>query len=274
MVKIKLFNAQHYHDKGAKATWLKSESFDSDIFEKLKSLKSSLNNKSNKYTVVNGKVLYLFYASAKESLGNRESNPISAFISEIDSPYSDKIYNAIDEQIKNKFDNSQREYIINIDEDVLIKKKSFNLYLGIVIVFMILFSFIYFAFNKEETESKQIVLNNVAKHIEKSKILQKEKTEEKKIHTTTKVEKIIKEDIIQKITRPQIPTWKWRSFCKKYQKNAKLDGLVLDYMQVKCTQKEKFNDSFKEYLDGNDVDVKSLLHSFKRREKQFFGEEL
>jgi len=274
MVELIFFNAQHYHDKGAKATWLKSESFDSDIFENLKSSKSSLNNKNKKYIIINGKVLYLFYASAKESLGNRESNPISAFMSEIDSPYSDKIYNAIDKQIKNKFDSSQREYIINIDEDVLVKKKSFNLYLTIMIVFMVLFSFIYFAFNKEETESKQIVLDNVEKHIEKSKILQKEKKEEKKIHIITKAEKIIKEDIVQKTTISQISTWKWKSFCKKYRKNAKLDSLVLDYIQVKCTHEEKFNDSFKEYLDGNDVDVKSLLHSFNRREKQFFGEKL
>ncbi|NPA54446.1 MAG: hypothetical protein GXO21_07245 [Aquificae bacterium] len=169
---MKFYKARHIWVNGQNATWTKSDEFDNEIFETLKSKYEELKGSQQKFITVDGKTLFLFYRVGKD-FSNRPITEITAFLSYSNFSENEKVHKALTSQIEDVFED-KLEYSISIDNDfVKVKKKDRKIIIGVIMSFLVALAvvgYLNFWNDSGETYKRSIEERNVTRTITKVRI--------------------------------------------------------------------------------------------------------
>lgn len=209
-MKIKLLKAKHFWKNGENAVWLKSEKFNSKLFEEFKKKYESIKYSKKQYIQINGKTLLLFYKSKQDIFG-RPITEITAL--QIDNKVKDidMLYTYIKELIPNIFDDTL-EYNITVSKSMIIRDRLALYYsLLFTLLLLVIYSLYLYIDRKKPIQNK--IYNKLHNNIVESKSIQ----------------------------------WKWNYFCNKY--NDESVALCYKiFIKEKCEKREKFIYSYINFI--------------------------
>jgi hypothetical protein len=280
-MKIEFYKARHIWVNGQNATWTKSDKFDVDIFEELKNEYEEL--KGNKKNVINfkGKTLFLFYRSGKD-FTERPITEITAFLSNKNFNDNKKIYQELDSQIQDEFED-KLDYTLNIDNNYLnASKKSIGKVIGgmMSLVLMSIVTFIFMSASPTESITKkndELKVNDV-------NISEKNISKIVKYNTNTKKNEkvIVKKEVVKPEHNISIIEEKTIKLPEK--KTKKKEVVKVDFKEFSKEWNEKirslkkrFKINLDKYLIDDKKDILLQVNSFidykkgeKKREGKFY----
>lgn len=282
-MKLKIQKAKHYWENKESATWIKSNSFDKNIFVQLKDMYESIKYSKPKYKSIDDKILMFFYHDTKDIFG-RDITELSALLIDIKIKDKNQLYDIIKTQVNDLF-NNEVDIIITIEDNLILKennKKSknillvgvlFALILSVSIYFMILNSIVPAESSKPNSSDQVIDFIMEEKNTVPDKLSESNSPKSQEKNTVPNKLSELNKSNEGKITQ-KIPEWEWEYFCKK--NNSEIDNVDLSsYIKEKCKDKDDFNKSFEEYVHntlGITIDAfKNDLNKLSDEEKFFFG---
>ncbi len=265
--------AKHFWKNGESATWIKSDHFKKNAFEKLKEEYENLKYSRKNYIQIEGKTLFLFYQSKKD-FADRSITEITALQMDKKVNDLDRTFQSIKNQINNPFDDTL-EYELEIDNSLIDKRIDWKIYT--MVLTLVFIAILYFTLTQKENPEPPIRELPIPTTIENNKST--ETISSRELENAT-------EENITKIEEPM--KWKWEEFCKKNRVKSPI-YCYQGFINKKCDYKENFSQGYIDFVNqdvnnplcidfigiedmGSDSDLKNK--EFRYNEKAFFeGEE-
>lgn len=298
-MKILFSKAKHIWKDGQRATWIKADGFNEDVFSELKPKYNTLKSSRVHFINIERMTLFLFY-DKKRDFQDRSATEITALLPNMKIKNPEKVYQVISENVNNPFDDTL-QYEIEIDDSDIVKSQV-SKYISASLFFllsMVGLSVYYLSGTNDkarvdepeqqlEISSKPNPDNVVRPHTEEqnkssSVLVAKRRPSDGDTEKKEDTKVSLGENRKQKVpVKKKIKKWQWDAFCNKHKvENPKY--CYQEYIQKKCKGKFKFQYAYIEFANRGegqciDFEIQSFsnikddpdLPDLKKKEYKFF----